>query len=287
MSKLRAGLNLLNKFLCGVNLRVETLTLDRLEEERLRAVQQAGWFDRAVYSVPRGFLKSSHAAILEELPKHQQRFTSFQQATANDVGYDLNNGFYTSPDAEVLYAVVRMNRPRRIVEIGCGNSTKIIRQALKDGGLSCEHVAIDPQPREEISRLVDVMIRGPIEYADAGSRVEALGTGDILFIDTSHEVKPANDVAYIYGQLLDKVAPGVIVHIHDIFLPYEYPRSWVMDIGLKWGEQYLVHAILANPTSWEVLWPGYYLQRTLPDFAQHFPHNRGGAAQSLWLRKTS
>ena len=285
MSKARTGLNFLNKFLRGLNLRLETLTLDRQEEERLRAVQQAGWFEKAVYSVPPGFLNSTHQFVLEELRKHQPRFDSFQQAARNDVGFDFSNGYYSSPDAEILYAMVRAHPPGRIVEIGCGNSTKIIHQALKDGELTCEHVAIDPYPREEISRLVNVMIRRPIEYADAGGRISALGPGDILFIDTSHEVRPANDVAYIYGQLLHKVAPGVVVHIHDIFLPYEYPQSWVMDIGLKWGEQYLVHAMLSDSRAWEVLWPGYYLQRTMPDFAKHFPHNRGRDAQSLWLRK--
>lgn len=275
----------MNKLLNKANLRLETLTLDRLEEQRLRAVDSSGWFNQPVYPVPPAFLQSSHQFLLDELPKHRNRFDTFLRADANEVGFDFANGFYTSPDAEILYAMVQARRPRRIVELGCGNSTKLIRQAIKDGAFACEHVAIDPQPRLEISRLVDVMIQRPIEYADAGARVESLAAGDILFIDTSHEVKPANDVAYIYGRLLDKVRAGVIVHIHDIFLPYEYPRSWVMEVGLKWGEQYLVHAMLMNSANWDVLWPGYYLQRTLAGFAEHFPHLRGGMAQSLWLRK--
>ncbi len=181
--------------------------------------------------------------------------------------------------------MVHAKRPGRILEIACGNSTKVIRQAIKDASLSCEHAAIDPQPRLEISRMVDVMIQRPIEYGDAGARVESLEAGDILFIDTGHEVKPANDVAYIYGQLLSKGRTGVIVHIHDIFLPYEYPRSWVMDVGLKWGEQYIVHTMLMNSPNWEVLWPGFYLQRTLAGFERPFSCWKGGMAQSLWLRK--
>lgn len=285
MTGLRLGLNGLNKLLRRLNLRVERLTLERIEEDRLQSVDRAGWFEKPPYAVPPSFLESSHQLLLDELPKHRARFDTFLLANANDVGFQFDNGYFLSPDAEVLYAMVRARCPRRIMEIGCGNSTKLIRQAIKDGAFACEHVAIDPQPRLEISRLVDVMIQRPIEYADAGARVESLAAGDILFIDTSHEVKPANDVAYIYGRLLDKVRAGVIVHIHDIFLPYEYPRSWVMEVGLKWGEQYLVHAMLMNSANWEVLWPGYYLQRTLAGFAEHFPHLRGGMAQSLWLRK--
>ncbi|MCL4789406.1 MAG: class I SAM-dependent methyltransferase [Verrucomicrobia bacterium] len=285
MTGLRLAIDGLNRLLRIVNLRLDTRTLGCLEETRLREAERTGWFDKPAYVVPPGFFKSTHHALLDELPKHRARFDSFLRADSNEVSFQLDNGYFLSPDVEILYTMVRTYRPHRIVEIGCGNSTKIIRQAIKDSNHHCEHVAIDPQPRLEISRLVDVMIQRPIEYADAVGRVKSLGVGDVLFIDTSHEVKPANDVAYIYGHLLDSVRAGVIVHIHDIFLPYEYPRSWVMELGLKWGEQYIVHAMLMNPANWEVLWPGHYLQRTLPDFDDHFPHRTNGMAQSLWLRK--
>ena len=275
----------MNKLLRGLNLRLDTLTLERLENERLREVEEHGWFDQPVYAVPREFQNSRHQFLLDELMKHRARFDTFRRADANDVGFQFDNGYYGSPDAEILYAVMQARRPRRVVEIGCGNSTKIIRQAILDGEMNCEHAAIDPRPRQEISRLVDVLIQRPIEYAETESRIEKLDSGDILFIDTSHEVKPANDVAYIYGKLINKVRQGVIVHIHDIFIPYEYPRAWVMDAGLKWGEQYIVHAILMNVATWEILWPGYFLQRTLPEFDKYFPYRSGGMAQSLWLRK--
>jgi FkbM family methyltransferase len=285
MSILRRGLQCLNGLLHPLNLHLETLSLQQLEKQRVVRAEAAGWFDRPVYVLPPGFLAPPHQPLLDELPNHHGRFDSFLRTDANDVGFEFDNGYFLSPDVEILYTMVRTCRPRRIVEIGCGNSTKIIRQAIKDSNQNCEHVAIDPQPRLDISRVVDVMIQQPIEYAEAGSRVEALEAGDVLFIDTSHEVRPANDVAYIYGKLIDKVRSGVFVHIHDIFLPYEYPRSWVVDQGLKWGEQYVVHAMLMNSSNWEVLWPGHYLQRTMPGFEKHFPHWRGDRAQSLWLRR--
>jgi hypothetical protein len=219
------------------------------------------------------------------LHRFAARFRTFHNAADNPVGYQFDNGFYSSPDAEVLYAIVRMLEPRRILEIGCGNSTKIVRQAIWDGEFASDHRCIDPYPRAEISALADQVIRQRIETADPGELAGSLAAGDMLFIDTSHEVSPANDVAYLYGRLLPRLAGGVVVHIHDIFLPYEYPLAWVKDEGLDWGEQYIVQALLSEGDKWEVLWPGYYLQRTLSDFGKHFPEARGRDAQSLWIRK--
>jgi len=78
---------------------------------------------------------------------------------------------------------------------------------------------------------------------------------------------------------------GVVVHVHDIFLPFEYPEKWVRDFHWGWTEQYLLQAMLAFGDTFEVVCPGHYLQRTLPDFARHFPNLNGGTAKSLWLRK--
>lgn len=281
----RTVLNGLNYLLGPLNLRVDTLTREHQEDDRMRAVVQSGWFDQAIYAVPQGFLTSKPQMLLKALEQYRARFDSFRNPQANEMGYSFDNGFYTSPDTEVLYTMVRQLQPRRLVEIGCGNSTKIIRQAIKDGGLKCHHVGIDPQPRLEISQLVDTMIRRPIEHADATGEIAQLAERDILFIDTSHEVKPANDVAYIYGCLLHHLRPGAVVHIHDIFLPYEYPRAWTMELGLKWGEQYLVHTMLMEQARWEVLWAGHYLQRTMPDFDRYFPDRHEHMAQSLWLRR--
>jgi predicted O-methyltransferase YrrM len=286
MSKLRAALNGLNQVLSTLNLQLDTLTAARLERQRLREIDRRGWFDQPVYPLPASFTNPRYQRLLDELPKYRERFDTFARAEANDVGFQFDNGFYGSPDAEVLYAMVRTLRPRRIVEIGCGNSTRIIRQAIRDGQIDCKHIGIDPQPRREVSGLVDMRIDRPIEDAGAEAHIEKLDAGDILFIDTSHEVKPANDVAYIYGRLVPGLSAGVIVHIHDIFIPYEYPRAWLLDTGRKWGEQYIVQAIVMNSANWEVLWPGYFLQRTLPEFARHFPYLSSGYAQSLWLRRT-
>ena len=258
------------------------MTVARREAARIEEAARRGDFDRPLYAVPPSFDGNDWRDVLRSTADYGDRFLSFRDPRQNDVGYDFANGYFSSPDAEVLYTIVRTKRPARILEIGCGNSTKIIRQAIRDGSFECHHRCIDPYPREEISQLADVVIRRKIENFDPAELASGLTAGDILFIDTSHEVSPANDVAYIYGRLLPRINTGVVVHIHDIFLPYEYPVRWVKELGLDWGEQYVVHAMLLGD-QWKVLWPGYYLQRSVPNFADQFPANNGRDAQSLWI----
>ena len=113
---------------------------------------------------------------------------------------------------------------------------------------------------------------------------ETLAENDILFIDSSHETKAGNDVQFLYFDVLPRLQSGVLVHIHDIFLPFEYPKRF-LDSGYPWREAYLVEAMLLFGNAFEVVWAGHHLQRTLKGFAEHFPNIGNRAAQSLWLRK--
>ena len=281
----RICLNLTNRFLRLLNLRLDTLTASRAEADRLREAYERQGFSLPEFPVSPLLRAARYKTLLAELPKFRSRFDTFENANSNDVGYQFDNPYFHSPDTEILYAIIFTRRPSRILEIGCGHSTKVIRQAIRDAGLKCEHIGIDPQPREETAQLVDAMIRDRVETFDAEELAGKLDPGDVLFIDTSHEVKPANDVAFIFGSVLPRIRAGVIVHIHDIFLPYEYPRQWVIEGGCSWGEQYIVQAMLMSGGGWEVLWPGYYLQRTLAEFDRSFPHRTIGLAHSLWLQK--
>lgn len=285
MSLARKALTQVNGCLSWVNLELRTLTATKQETERLQTARNQGVFSSAIYPVSKVYLQNTHEKILIAVRDHQTRFKTFVRAQENDVGYEFSNGFFSSPDAEVLYTIVRMFRPRHIVEVGCGNSTKIIRQAIIDGGLSAVLTCIDPCPRQDVSNLADRVIKKPVETLDPVRLVKSLGVDALLFIDTSHEVKPANDVAFIYGCLVPRVPVGTLLHIHDIFLPFEYVPEAVINEGLTWGEQYIVQAMLQANNEWGVLWPGYYLHRTLPGFADYFPHLGSGYAQSLWLRK--
>lgn len=275
--------NVFNAALAPAGLRLITLTKEKQELARLAALRQAGQFDRAVFPVPRCVENSTAQVVFDHLQQHQARFDSFQDAARNDVGYAYANDYFTSPDTEVLYTLVRHFKPGRVIEIGSGNSTRVTRQAIKDGKLATQLVSIDPWPRRAVVEFCDETLREPVEAGGAQAQLQGLRSGDFLFIDSSHEVKTGNDVVFLLLNLLPQLPAGVFVHVHDILLPYDYRPEWSYDYN--WSEQYLMQAILAFGDTFEVVWPGHYLQRTRTDFAAHFPHLAGREAYSLWLRK--
>jgi hypothetical protein len=208
--------------------------------------------------------------------------------------YFVNNGAFESVDGEVLYCMVRTFRPRRIFEIGSGNTTYLSAQAvLKNeagGGHACELVAFEPYPNETLraglpglSRLIETKAQDiPFEKFDE------LEDGDILFIDSSHVLKVGSDVQYLYLEVLPRLRPGVIVHVHDIFLPEEYPRKWVMEQQTFWNEQYLLQAFLAFNDGFDVHWAGSYMHLKHPEkleaaFASYDRATRRPG--SFWMRR--
>src|SRR5207249_3221505 len=156
-----------------------------------------------------------------------------------------DSDYFSSPDAEVLYAIVRRFQPQTILEVGCGDSTKIMRQAILDGRLKARLISVDPRPRTEISGVADKLYRDPVETVRNPELFQSLQPRDVLFIDSSHEIKMGNDVVFLYLNLIPKLPPGVLIHVHDVFLPYEYPREWIMERKWEWNEQYLVQSLLS------------------------------------------
>jgi Methyltransferase domain len=287
MLKFRTLLNNLNTLLSPFNLYIDTLTAKKIERARLSKLEQEGYFQSPVFDIPLGFKSSLFQEILDNLNLYQTELANLADPSLNSSGYSYDNGFFTSPDAEVLYCIIRTFMPRTVLEVGCGNSTRIIRQAILDGNLSSQLISIDPSPREDIIGLADRCHLVPVESLSKQDLelFSSLETGDILFIDSSHSLKTGNDVAFLYTQVIPKLNTGVIVHIHDIFLPYDYPKTWVIDEYREWNEQYLVHCMLTMNSIFEVIWAGYFLQKNYPDFQKFFPHLDGRSAQSLWLRK--
>jgi predicted O-methyltransferase YrrM len=282
LSKCKAGAN---KLLTPFNLRIETLNAEQAEMKRLRALEAKGHFQKPVFPVLSQFTDSDPRPILAEVARHEGRFSGFAAAPGGDGVFSLANDYFNSPDAEVLYAMVCLYQPRRIIEVGSGNSTLLFRQAISDAGSGARLVSIDPQPRREIARYTDEVITDRVENVSDWKGFFELNENDILFIDSSHEVKAGNDVLFLLLRILPVLKPGVLIHLHDIFLPYEYPREWLVVEKWNWAEQYLAQALLQNTAPYDVLWAGHYLQRHLPDFKTHFVHLRGGVAKSLWLRK--
>jgi predicted O-methyltransferase YrrM len=218
-------------------------------------------------------------------------------------GYQMWNGLYQAGDAEILYAMVRHLQPRRILEIGSGHSTTITAAALevnaRAGGRETTFVSVDPAPRIELDDDLAGLTR--FERGDARElpleRFLELGDGDVLFIDTSHVVKLGSEVNWLVLEVLPRLRPGVYVHIHDVHLPYEYPRlSFVY--GELMNEQYLVHAALIGDRSWEVV---LALSALAVDYNERFfrvvpsirepiadlPHLPTWRPSAFWMRRRS
>jgi hypothetical protein len=214
----------------------------------------------------------------------------FDRAMGQGIGYVASNASYPLPDARLLYAIVREGRPARIVELGSGQTTRVIAAACAANaaaGAKSRYEAYDPFP---------VGMEDPLPGLRALHRVPAqevpedvfqrLGAGDVLFVDTTHTVKIGSDVNHIILRILPLLAPGVIVHFHDICLPYEYPRYLLEDYALYWAEQYLLQAFLSMNPSFEVLYATDALCRDRrPEIEQTGLAAAGESGSSFWIRR--
>lgn len=165
------------------------------------------------------------------------------------------NGWFDAGDARAVYGVVGMCEPRRIIEIGSGNSTKFMRRSILDFGLKTHLTSIDPAPRAEIDSICDTIIRRSVLDVDLDLFL-SLESGDILFHDGSHLTFNGTDTVRLFLEILPKVASGVLIHIHDICLPREYVKSYD---GRGYSEQYMLAAALMFSDQLEVVLPVAYL----------------------------
>lgn len=199
------------------------------------------------------------------------------------------NDTFGHPDAEVLYAMVRRARPRHVVEVGAGASTLLIRDALARNaadGCPGTHVCIEPYEHDWL-RDEPVDLRRERLEDQPDEVVTHLGAGDVLFIDSSHVVRPGSDVLHEILVLLPQLQPGVLVHVHDIFTPYEYPLGWLHQERKLWHEQYVLEAFLSCNPGAEVVCALHLLAREAPDaLTAAVPRFRPGhhVPGSFWFR---
>jgi predicted O-methyltransferase YrrM len=195
--------------------------------------------------------------------------------------YHCSNGWFESVDAEVLYAMVRHYKPKRVIEIGGGYSTRITARAIRENicrdRADCDLITIEPAPDKVLAQGVpgvSRLIARPVQAVEL-DLFTTLDSGDILFIDSSHVVSVGNDVVYEYLEILPRLKKGVIVHAHDIFLPSDYPRASVLEGFCFWSEQYLLQAFLSFNAHFEVLWGGSAMQMFHPEALEEaFPRWR-------------
>jgi hypothetical protein len=171
----------------------------------------------------------------------------------------LDNFFFGVLDAAVLAAMMNKFKPGKIIEIGSGISTRYMKLFKDNYNLNTQIICIDPAPRVEITGIADQVINEPLENAIESNNFD-INPGDILFMDGSHYVFQGNDTLTFFFKLLPFLPPGVIIHIHDIYLPYDYANDVANQL---WTEQYILAAmIIGGFKGYEVLYPAYYVSKT-------------------------
>lgn len=229
--------------------------------------------------------------VREELAPYVGEFDPAFDTGTRHGRFDMRNGAYEEVDCELLYAIVRRFRPRRIVELGSGFSSFVIAHACTvnaGDGSACDYRVFDPYPRPWIEEGLPGL--GGHEAVGAEDvpmgTFEALGEDDLLVVDTTHVVKIGSEVNRIVLDVLPRLSAGVLVHFHDIFMPWEYHREWI-EGEWKWNEQYLLQAFLAMNPGYEVLLSSQALVREQGDELRPLiPTLRPASAPSaLWIRR--
>jgi predicted O-methyltransferase YrrM len=209
------------------------------------------------------------------------------------------NKFYFGGDADFYYSMIRLIRPKRIVEIGSGFSTLVARSAVdknreESSSYGCEITCIEPYSNAWLEKLGVRVIRSKVEDVDF-DLFTSLEAGDILFIDSSHVIRPQGDVLFEYLEVLPRLRPGVLIHIHDIFTPKNYPDAWILLDRRQFNEQYLVEAFLNGNSTYRVIAALHYLYHDhFEALSKHLPHVerlpaslRHRAPTSLWLERSA
>ena len=179
------------------------------------------------------------------------------EETQSSLEFCLNNGVFESGDAEYWYQIIRAIKPKKILEIGSGCSTLMAIKAInmnhkEDPSYTCEHICIEPYEVPWLEKTGASIIRKGVEEIEL-SFFYQLQENDILFIDSSHIIRPQGDVLFEYLELLPSLNKGVIVHAHDIFSPKDYPEELLVNMVRFWNEQYLLEAFLSHNNSWEII----------------------------------
>jgi hypothetical protein len=244
-----------------------------------------------------GYGKPPHPQITKQFESQREKFSRFLDDLSENANMLASiptegdpssnapywaNGFFAYLDAASLVAMLLRHRPQRYLEIGSGNSTKFARHAVNAAKLSTRIISIDPQPRAEIDPLCDESHRRRLEDCDL-TLFDQLDRGDILFFDGSHRLFTNSDVAVFFLELMPRLKPGVIVHIHDIFLPLDYPPAWNKRL---YSEQYMLAAMMLCPRpSFNVLLPNCFISidSVLRSEVASYLLPKGWLAGSFWI----
>ncbi len=227
-------------------------------------------------------LAKSLGAYYDELP--------FAAEKQEGLRYHFANGFYSYTDGIVLYSVMRHFKPKRIIEIGSGFSSAVMldtNQRFFDNSINLTF--IEPYPDRLYSLISDrdrsatTIIESDVQAIPL-SHFEKLESGDILFVDSTHVSKTGSDVNYILFEILPCLKSGVLIHFHDVFYPFEYPKEWVYE-GKNWNEDYILKAFLMYNNSFKIRLFSEYLHRHHPEAFAAMPLTHKNHGGNLWIQK--
>jgi len=236
------------------------------------------------------FRADAQEALLVEFARFYDDFP-WKEETSKGRRFHYKQKYFKFGDALILYSMLRHFEPRSVLEVGSGFSSALMLdvRALFLGGCT-KLTFIEPYP-DRLEPLLTGEDRATVRLVyEPVQRVSvdtfgALESGDILFVDSSHVSKVGSDLNFLFFEVLPVLKPGVIVHFHDIFWPFEYPRQWILD-GRAWNEAYLLRAFLQYNTEFEILFfNSFAARRFRPFFEARMPiflQNPGG---SFWMRK--
>ena len=230
-------------------------------------------------------------AAMRQLWRRHLTFTRehpFAEAAKDGERFRYGDGPFPEGDALSLQLMFAELRPRRVIEIGSGYSTACMLDTCERLGLKeVEITCIEPHPErlQSLLRPTDKveLIQKPVQEVDC-ALVDKLESNDILFIDSTHVMKTGSDVHYEFFYMLPRLKPGVVVHVHDIGFPFEYPEKWVFDLNYSWNEAYLLRAFLMYNDAFDVIYWNSLLYRE-PDLRSDFALKSGNPGSSIWLRR--
>jgi predicted O-methyltransferase YrrM len=251
------------------------------------ADQLPGSGERSPYrALERLFVAAEPAfvGVLELINARAEALAAIGQAPPPEPRW--NQDWFPRLDAAATYALVRETQPRRIVEVGSGHSTRFMARAIRDAALATELSAIDPAPRADIDGIGATISRYNVQAVGIAP-FEALQAGDVLFIDSSHILLPGTDVDFLFNHVLPMLPAGVLIHVHDVFLPDDYPSDWDWR---GYNEQLGIAALIQGGT-YQLIWSSHYAATRMADQVAASAAGRlelkpGARESSLWLVKT-
>lgn len=233
--------------------------------------------------------------ILEQFKYQEELAVIPEKKGSNEAEFFFDNPSLGPGDAEYLYCMIRHFKPKRIIEIGSGYSSLMAQLAVtknskENPDYKCEQICIEPYEMPWLEKTGMLVIRKLVENVDI-STFAYLDKNDILFIDSSHVIRPQGDVLFEFLEILPSLREGVIIHVHDIFSPKDYTKKHLIDDILFWNEQYLLEAFLSCNNQFTIIGALNYLKDHYPDKINSklpvLKKNPDHIPGSFWIKKHS